>query len=65
MTQTLTREELEAWDKHILGKPCPRHPERLLKRGKFGTWCGQRMSDGTWCSGGWPTDEWLAEFRNK
>lgn len=59
----ISRQELEAWEKYIIGKPCAKHPNRLIRQGNYGLFCGAKTPLGTWCSGHWPTDEWLAEFR--
>ena len=37
------------WDDQI-GKPCEIHGT-IIKKGKYGNWCGQRTKYGTWCVG--------------
>jgi len=48
----MTRKDLEEWQKYIVGKPCQDHPDRIVKMGKFGLWCGAKDELGTWCHGG-------------
>jgi len=62
-SQVITRDELDAWEKYIIGKPCPKHPNSLVKKGKYGTWCGNRTNLGSWCDCGWPTEEFIINHR--
>ena len=54
----MTGDELRHWQDWIVGKPCPKHPQSLIKDGKWGNWCGNKTDLGTWCDGGWPTEEY-------
>lgn len=65
MSNTITRKELTAWSNYIIGKPCPKHPQRLIQEGRHGNWCGVKNELGTWCDGGWPTKEWLESHREE
>jgi len=60
-----TNKELEAWAEYEVGKPCAKHPSHTIKKGKWGNWCGQRLPNGTWCNGSWPTNEFLATLRKE
>lgn len=63
MDNTITQEELKAWQEYQIGKPCTKHPTHILKDGKYGLWCGVKTAFG-WCNGDWPTEEWLKNLRN-
>jgi hypothetical protein len=56
--------ELAAWQDEQIGKPCPKHPNHKIKRGKWVNWCGVKTAFG-WCDGGWPTEEWINNYRQK
>lgn len=59
----MTVDELRVWQEFMVGKPCPRHPHKTLKDGKWGNWCGEKTQLGTWCDGGWPTEEELQKLK--
>ncbi len=61
----VTREEITAWEKHCIGKPCPNHPTHIMKEGKYGMWCGVKTDLGNWCSCSWPSEEWLINYRKE
>ncbi len=61
---TYTRKEIDAWDEYLLGKDCPVHPNAKIKQGKYGLWCGIKTENG-WCNGGWPTEEWINNYRKE
>ena len=65
MATTMTRGELDAWQKYLLGKSCPNHPNSIIKKGKYGLWCGNKNDYGSWCDGGWADDEWLDNYRKQ
>jgi len=65
MTKTVSGDEMEAWQKYLIGKQCPRHPDKIVKDGYWGLWCGAKTELGTWCDCGWPTNEWLLNFRKE
>lgn len=60
-----TQKELDAWAKYEIGKPCLKHPDRIMKKGKYGPWCGGKDELGNWCDGGWPTDEFIINLRKE
>ena len=60
---TVSRAEMDAWAEYEIGKPCGKHPNHKMKKGKYGNWCGQKDEMGTWCSGTWPTEEFLKTIR--
>ncbi len=62
---TFKRSELEEWEKYILHKPCPIHPNKLIKSGRWGNWCGEKDNLGRYCDGGFPTDEWINNLRKE
>lgn len=59
------RSELEAWWKYSVNKPCPLHPKKLIKSGRWGNWCGDKNEIGTYCNGGFPTEEWINKLRKE
>lgn len=61
---TYTKQEIEEWEKHLVGKECPIHSNMKIKNGKFGLWCGTKTSFG-WCNGGWPTEEFISNLRKE
>ncbi len=62
----MTTQELQAWQKYLVGKKCQFHPDRKLKMGKWGLWCGSRAEDGSWCIGQqFPDKEWLDNYRKE
>ena len=65
MTNTITRKELEAYSKYLIGKPCPLHPNSKIKDGKWDIWCGNKLEDGTWCNGGSIDEQWLTNLRKE
>ena len=64
MTDTITKQELNAWQEYLPGHFCPKHPSKIIKNGKYGLWCGTKTAFG-WCDGGMPTDSWLAKYRKE
>lgn len=60
----LTREEIGAWQDYQIGKACTKHPLQTIKKGRFGNWCGTKTAFG-WCDGGWPTEEFINNFRKE
>lgn len=62
---TITRTEINAWQQYLVGKSCPKHPQNLIKTGNYGNWCGQKDILGTWCNGGFPTEDFLKELRKE
>ena len=60
----MNESELNQWTKHIIGKPCPYHPNRVVKDGKWGIWCGGKDELGRWCSPD-PTREFLELIRKE
>ena len=49
---TLTRQDIDNWVKYLTNKPCPIHPNKTIKNGKWGLWCGEKDEFGRWCDGG-------------
>ena len=60
----ITEQELRAWEKYQIGKPCPNHLDHIIQQGKYGNWCGVKTSFG-WCDGGWPSEQWLLNYRKE
>lgn len=60
-----SEEEFEIWIDYEIGKPCLYHPNNIIKRGKYGNWCGSKDKFGRWCSGSMPTEEFLTNLRKK
>ena len=63
MSNSITREEYDAWIDYQIGKPCGNHPDHKIKKGQYGNWCGAKNGLGAWCSGTVPTDEFLNNYR--
>lgn len=61
----MTEKELEQWCNHLIGKACPKHPNRIIKEGRYGLWCGAKDEMDRWCDGGSPTKEFLASIRKE
>ena len=64
MSDTITRDELAAWQAYQIGKSCTEHPNHILKDGKYGLWCGVKTAFG-WCNGAWPSEEFLEKLRKE
>lgn len=58
----LTPQILKAWAKYEIGKPCRKHPEYIVKNGKYGNWCGAKDDLGRWCNGSMPTPDFISNF---
>lgn len=59
------RSELEAWWEYSVNKPCPKHPNKLIKKGKWGNYCGEKDELGRWCGGeSFPTKEFISKLQN-
>lgn len=47
---TITEQEYNDWLDSQVGKPCEKHGT-LIKKGKYGNWCGRKDEAGRWCEG--------------
>lgn len=59
----LTREELAAYADYLIGKPCPVHPNNIIKNGYYDIYCGSKTKYGSFCNGGRISIKWLNEYR--
>lgn len=48
----MNRELIEKYAQYLIGKPCPAHPNNIIRQGKWDLWCGMKDEFGTWCNGG-------------
>lgn len=60
----ISREELDKWTDWLVGKPCPKHPNMIIQRGRYGNWCKVKTAFG-WCDGGFPTEAYINELRKE
>lgn len=64
--QETSMEVVEAYAKYLIGKPCPMHPNRTVKKGNWDLWCGGTDELGRWCNGGAIPQEFISKYeRNK
>ncbi len=47
----ISQNDYMKWEDEQLGKECPFHPGKLIKRGDYGNWCGGKTEVGTYCQG--------------
>lgn len=46
----ISRQQFDEWVEAQVGQPCKEHGS-IIKKGKWGNWCGQRTELGTYCTG--------------
>ncbi len=55
--------DLRAWQKWMIGKQCPKHPQSILRNARYGLWCGNKTEWGVGCDGGFPSDEDIIKMK--
>lgn len=61
----MNRKTLEAYADYLIGKPCPIHPDRTIKQGKWDIWCGAKDEFNTWCNGGEIPKEFITNYERE